>query len=79
MSFATASAPGGGPALAEVMLYDVRGRRVRTLTRGDYSAGMQSLIWDGRDESGRSVASGIYFLRVSTGGQSQTLKVAVLR
>jgi hypothetical protein len=53
----------------EVAMYDLRGRRVRVLARGTFPAGDQRLNWDGRDASGRRVASGIYFASVRVGAQ----------
>jgi hypothetical protein len=77
--FATVSGFGGGTGSAEVTLHDVSGRRVRTLASGSYPAGYQRAVWDGRDDSGRPAASGVYFLRLATGGRSETLKLTVLR
>jgi hypothetical protein len=50
-----------GPVTVEV--FDVTGRRVRTLVSANLSAGRHELAWDGRDDAGRSVASGLYFYR----------------
>jgi len=79
VSFATYSGLGGGAGPAEVSLYDVRGRLVRTIARGDYAAGYHTAIWDGRDQRGRRVAAGVYFLKARCAGQERTLKLAVLR
>jgi hypothetical protein len=78
VSFATASAPGGGMAPAEVVMFDLRGRLVRTITRGAFGAGYESAHWDGRDAEGRSVPAGIYFLRARTGASQAQLKVVVM-
>ncbi|HEX7880839.1 MAG TPA: FlgD immunoglobulin-like domain containing protein, partial [Candidatus Eisenbacteria bacterium] len=63
--------PHGALVLAEpgpvtVDLFDVTGRKVKTLITGDLSAGTHELSWDGRDDAGRAVASGLYFYRVIT-------------
>ena len=63
----------------EAVMYDVAGRRVRTIHRGPLSPGSQTLFWDGRDESGRSVAKGVYLIRVKTPGQEHVGKVMLLR
>ena len=47
-------------------VYDVLGRRVRELVRDRQSAGWHSVVWDGRDEFGRKVGSGVYLCRLST-------------
>lgn len=77
--FATASGVWGGPGTARVELFDVTGRLVRTLAHGRYAAGVQDLRWDGRDEAGRAVGDGVYFLRSRAGGEDAKLKVTVLR
>lgn len=70
---------GSAPAPAEVRLYDMRGRLVRTIARGKYVPGFQSAVWNGADERNRRVASGIYFLKSVSGGQEATIKITVLR
>ena len=64
---------------AEVRMIDLAGRHVRTLTRGTAEAGRQVISWDGRDDSGRNVANGVYFLVARTGGMESKLKLVVLR
>lgn len=63
ISFATAGELGGGSAYTTVTIYDVAGRRVREVVRGDFPAGYRTTTWDGRDQRGRPVASGIYFVK----------------
>jgi hypothetical protein len=58
------SMPAGGTVRLEV--YDVTGRRVRTLVDGWLDAGSLAVEWDGRDESGREVGGGVYFLRLQS-------------
>jgi len=53
----------GGPARLEV--YDVSGRRVRVLHRGELPAGRHEFSWDGRDDRGVAVSSGVYLARFS--------------
>lgn len=79
VSFATANALGGGAAPAEVSVFDVSGRLVRTVAKGLYGASFQTAVWDGRDAAGRRVPSGVYFIRAESAGQVKTLKLAVLR
>ncbi len=55
--------PVSGTARLEV--YTPQGRRVRTLLDGYREAGEHSLNWDGRDDTGRSLASGLYLLHLS--------------
>ncbi len=62
------------PFAGEVILkiYDVIGNEVRTLIKGVSPAGERAVIWDGTDEIGRRVASGIYLYRMHAGGFQQT-------
>lgn len=56
--------PHSGYALLEV--FNVTGQRIRVLADGEVSAGRHSVVWDGRDASGRPVGSGIYFYRLKS-------------
>jgi hypothetical protein len=51
----------------DAAVFDLMGRRVRVLGNSERSAGRNLLAWDGRDDGGRSVASGIYFVRIRFG------------
>ncbi len=64
---------------AELALYDVAGRRVRTLASPGTLTGTGSLIWDGRDEAGRLLATGIYFARLRAGAGVLTARVVRIR
>jgi flagellar hook assembly protein FlgD len=52
---------------------------VRALVDGAMAAGLHDVPWDGRDDAGRGVAPGIYFVRLTAGDVAQTRKVARLR
>jgi hypothetical protein len=52
------------PATVELKIYDARGALVRVLTGGSFLAGAQAVVWDGRDTSGRAVASGVYHVQL---------------
>jgi subtilisin family serine protease len=60
---------------ARVEVYDVTGRRVRTLTDGARSSGPHAVSWDGRDDRGVRLGGGIYFVRLTTGSTSRNAKV----
>lgn len=65
-----------GPLAAEVL--DVRGRKITEL-RGGVDAGRGTLAWDGRDDSGAGVGSGIYLARVRCGDEVCTVRIILLR
>ena len=64
---------------ATLAVYDVLGHRVRTLVDGVQTAGEQRVTWDGRDDRGAAVASGMYFYRLSANGLTQTRKLTLMR
>jgi hypothetical protein len=66
-----------GPA--ELSIYDVSGRLVRTLARGVMAGGPNDVVWDGTDASGRRLGSGVYFYRLVTAGREMTRRMALLR
>lgn len=59
-------------------VFDISGRHIRTLSEGTLPAGEYTVSWDGRDESGEEVASGIYFYRLEGDGLEETRKMVVL-
>lgn len=67
------------PCTVRVYLTDVRGRVVRRLISGFQRAGTYAVVWDGRDNDGRAVSSGIYWCSVDTSTGRETLRVAVVR
>lgn len=69
--------PAAGPATLSV--HDLMGRRVRTLVDGPVAPGAHSVAWDGHDAHGQPSAPGVYFARLTAGGQSSTRHIVVLR
>jgi hypothetical protein len=56
-------------------IYDPQGRRVRGLATIPSAAGWQEIVWDGRDDEGRAVAAGSYWVRLWTPGETRTVRV----
>ena len=71
------SIPEAGPAT--LAIHDVAGRQVRTLLDGAVDAGERRFVWDGRDDAGRSLASGVYFYRLQAVSERRTGRVQLLR
>ena len=66
-------------ARVEAGIYDVAGRLVRTLERGEFPAGRHALRWDGLDAAGARVGAGLYFYRVRVDGAAEVRRVAFTR
>lgn len=64
------------PAPGSLRIYDLTGRLVRSLVLGE-AAG--STVWDGTDSSGRDVAPGVYFLRLTNGARDETARLIFVR
>ncbi|MFH1279671.1 MAG: FG-GAP-like repeat-containing protein [Candidatus Eisenbacteria bacterium] len=62
-----------------VAVYDVSGRRIALLADGVRPAGRFDVVWDGRDEAGRTVPSGVYFARMEAPDFSATHKMLLVR
>jgi hypothetical protein len=62
-----------------VQIYNVKGEKVRTLVNEQLDAGHHSVLWNGTDESGRNVASGIYFYKFKTDNFNKTKKMLLLK
>jgi hypothetical protein len=67
------------PTLVRLDTYDVRGALVRRLVNESVPAGHHRAIWDGRDERGHRVGSGIYFCRLEAGELRETRRMVLLR
>ena len=69
--------PQSGPV--RLHIFDLRGRQVRRLVDTVQTSGLQRVIWDGRDDAGRQLASGVYLLRLRASQGTSTRKVTLLR
>ena len=68
-----------GASDVHLAVYNTAGQLVRTLVDGNVAAGEHSVAWDGRDASGRDVASGIYIYRLTSGHGAMTRRMTLLR
>ncbi len=68
-----------GAGRAVICIYDVRGALVTVVANTLFEGGPHTVAWNGRDMSGRRVASGIYFMRMEFGGKQFYRKIVVLR
>jgi len=66
-------------AEVEVRVFDASGRIVRSLDLGELGAGPRAIRWNGRDQRGATVASGVYFVRVVAGDETFGGKISLLK
>jgi hypothetical protein len=67
------------PIHTTLKIYNILGQKVRTLVDEPKRAGNYEVIWDGRDDSGKEVSSGIYFYQLRAGDYKQTRKLVLIR
>lgn len=72
------SIAGDGSRQMRLEIIDLLGRRIRTLHDGVSEPGNHAIFWDGRNDSGDPVASGVYFARLLVGGEAQQVRSMVL-
>ena len=66
-------------AHVKLVVYDLLGRVVKVLVNGVQDAGRHRTVWDGRDNGGSDVASGVYLVRMEAGGFNKVRKVVLVR
>jgi hypothetical protein len=68
-----------GPSDVKLIIYNVKGEQVAILADRHMTGGRKTIVWDGRNDRGRAVASGIYFCRLVAGDFTRTRKMVLLR
>jgi hypothetical protein len=66
-----------GPARLEI--FDITGRRVRTLVDRDLDADEYETAWDGRNDHGRRLSAGVYFLRLQSARQVESQRIVLMQ
>ncbi|NOZ57370.1 MAG: T9SS type A sorting domain-containing protein [Calditrichaeota bacterium] len=67
------------PGRVQLRVYNVLGQVVKTLLQGHLPAGVHEVVWDGKDEAGRAVVSGVYIVQLVRGDERRRVKALVLR
>jgi FlgD Ig-like domain/The GLUG motif len=62
----------------DLSIYNIKGQKTKTLAQNEYAKGTHSVIWNGIDESGKSVSSGIYYYKLNVNGKTETVKKCLL-
>ena len=63
----------------QIAVFDIRGGLIRDLYQGPRERIMVHVRWDGKDDRGRPVPQGIYYIRLSAGGLEEMRKLALVR
>ena len=63
----------------KIEVFNLRGQKVRSLVNEYLPAGEHSVTWDGRDENGRNVSSGVYFYRMRAGEYTETRRMVLMK
>ncbi len=65
-------------AEVELSIYNIKGQTIKTLVNNDFTKGSHSIIWNGDDESGDSVSSGVYLYKLNVNGKVEAVKKCLL-
>jgi hypothetical protein len=68
-----------GPLRTTLTIYNIRGERVKTLVDENRLPGNYKVIWEGKNDAGKKVASGVYFYRLKVGDNSISKRMVLLR
>jgi hypothetical protein len=63
----------------KLSIYNIAGRKVKTLIDQRQTAGYKTVYWNGKDDKGKEIATGVYFYRIQAGDFSQSRKMVLLR
>jgi parallel beta-helix repeat protein len=66
-------------ARVRITIYNILGKKVRTLLDEHQPAGHRRMVWEGKDDEGREAASGIYFYQMKAGEFTQSKKMVILK
>ncbi len=63
----------------EVTIYNIKGQKVKQLVNQKLESGLHTVIWDGKDDNGKQVASGIFFYKMKSGDYQQSRKMLLIK
>jgi len=67
------------PTYVRLDIYNIKGQKVKSLVKSSYDAGNYKVVWNGTDDTGRLLGSGVYFYRMTTPKFSKTKKMLLLK
>ena len=63
----------------ELVIYNIKGQKVKQLVNDDLSTGRYSVVWNGKDDKGNSVSSGVYFYKMKSGQYTSIKKMMLMK
>jgi hypothetical protein len=66
-------------AFVKLVVYNILGQKVKTLVDEEQTAGFRQVVWNGQNDRGETVGSGIYFYRIQAGDFTKTAKMSLLK
>jgi len=63
----------------EIEIFNIRGQKIKTLVNDNYTAGRHSVVWQGTDNYGRAMSSGVYFYRMTVGEFTETRRMLLMK
>jgi len=66
-------------AFVKLMVYNILGQKVKTLVDEEQTAGYRQVLWNGQNDRGEAVGSGIYFYRIQAADFTKTAKMSLLK
>ena len=70
---------GEGSINVHIEVYNIRGQRIKTLVNDHFPVGRHSVVWNGTDDNGRSVSSGIYLYRMTAGSYQSVRRMLLIK
>jgi len=67
------------PGRVQIEIFNIRGEKVRTLLDSELEASQHEIVWDGRDDRGRTVSSGVFFYRMKTEDYTSVKKMLLMK
>ena len=65
-------------SIINLSIFNIKGQKIITLVQNEITKGTHSIIWNGNDETGKSVSSGVYFYKLSVNGKTEAVKKCLL-
>ena len=62
----------------ELSIYNTKGQKIKTLVQSDFAKGSHSIVWNGNDELGKSVSSGVYLYKLNINGKTVAVKKCLM-